>query len=98
HDKEHLSAREFQDLSSAYEFLRHLEHRLQLRRGRQTHELPSAQDELRIVQNSIRAYDAAGPNLDLIATVQARMGAVSEIYKRMIFQHTGGGGGVTFSA
>ena len=86
HDKEHLSAREFQDLSSAYEFLRHLEHRLQLRRGRQTHELPSAQDELRIVQNSIRAYDAAGPNLDLIATVQARMGAVSEIYKRVIFQ------------
>jgi [glutamine synthetase] adenylyltransferase / [glutamine synthetase]-adenylyl-L-tyrosine phosphorylase len=86
HDKGHLSAREFQDLGSAYEFLRHLEHRLQLRHGRQTHELPSAQDELRIVHNSICGYDAAGPNSDLIATVQGRMGAVSEIYKRVIFQ------------
>jgi glutamate-ammonia-ligase adenylyltransferase len=86
HDKGHLAAREFHDLSSAYEFLRHLEHRLQLRHGRQTHELPSAQDELRIVQNSMRTYGAAGQNFDLMATVRARMAAVSEIYKRVIFQ------------
>jgi [glutamine synthetase] adenylyltransferase / [glutamine synthetase]-adenylyl-L-tyrosine phosphorylase len=87
HDKGHLSAREFQDLSSGYEFLRHLEHRLQLRHGRQTHELPSAHDEMRMVQNSMQAYNGAGPNFDLTATVRARMAAVSEIYKRAILQH-----------
>jgi [glutamine synthetase] adenylyltransferase / [glutamine synthetase]-adenylyl-L-tyrosine phosphorylase len=86
HDKGHLAAREFQDLSSAYEFLRHLEHRLQLRHGRQTHELPCAQDEMRMVQNSMQAYNAAGSNLDLMATVRSRMAAVSEIYKRVILQ------------
>jgi len=86
HDKGHLTAREFQDLSSAYEFLRHLEHRLQLRHGRQTHKLPSAQDEMRMVQNSMQAYNAAAPNFDLMATVRSRMAAVSEIYKRVILQ------------
>ena len=41
HDKGHISGKEFHDLTSAYEFLRHLEHRLQLRDGRQTHRLPA---------------------------------------------------------
>ena len=33
HDKRHISGHEFHELTSAYEFLRHLEHRLQLRQG-----------------------------------------------------------------
>src|SRR2546430_3558024 len=37
HDKGHISGKEFHELTSAYEFLRHLEHRLQLRHGQQTH-------------------------------------------------------------
>ena len=41
HDKGHISGKEFHDLTSAYEFLRHLEHRLQLREGQQTHRLPA---------------------------------------------------------
>ncbi len=36
HDKRHISGKEFHDLTSAYEFLRNLEHRLQLREGQQT--------------------------------------------------------------
>src|SRR5947209_1503557 len=47
HDKGHISGREFHDLTSAYEFLRNLEHRLQLREGQQTHRLPIAERELR---------------------------------------------------
>ena len=45
HDKGHISGKEFHDLTSAYEFLRHLEHRLQLREGQQTHRLPASEAE-----------------------------------------------------
>ena len=33
HDKEHISGKDFHQLTNAYEFLRHLEHHLQLRQG-----------------------------------------------------------------
>ena len=42
HDKEHISGKDFHNLTNAYEFLRNLEHRLQLRQGQQTHRLPEA--------------------------------------------------------
>ncbi len=35
HDKEHISGKDFHNLTNAYEFLRNLEHRLQLRQGQQ---------------------------------------------------------------
>ena len=41
HDKEHISGKDFHNLTNAYEFLRHLEHHLQLRQGQQIHQLPS---------------------------------------------------------
>ena len=40
HDKGHLSGHDYNELTTAYEFLRKLEHRLQLRHGQQTHKLP----------------------------------------------------------
>ncbi len=40
-DKDLLSATEYSRLVSAYQFLRHLEHRLQFQEDRQTHTLPS---------------------------------------------------------
>src|SRR2546429_4646414 len=46
HDKGHLGGKDFHELSTAYEFLRKLEHRLQLRRGQQTHRLAESQEEL----------------------------------------------------
>ena len=36
-----ISEREHRALAGAYQFLRHLEHRLQLDEGRQTHALPA---------------------------------------------------------
>jgi glutamate-ammonia-ligase adenylyltransferase len=45
-DKEHLSPLEYARLASAYQFMRHLEHRLQFDEDRQTHTLPQAKYEL----------------------------------------------------
>ncbi len=87
HDKLHISAKEFHDLTSAYEFLRHLEHRLQLQQGQQTHRLPAGETELRILQRSMEGY-APGESAesDLEKTVRRRMAAVAEIYRRIIYQ------------
>ena len=87
HDKGHVSGKEFHDLTSAYEFLRHLEHRLQLRQGQQIHRLPHGEPELQILQRSMEGY-AKGEEqpLDLRMTVRKRMAAVAEIYQRVIYQ------------
>lgn len=87
HDKGHVSGKEFHDLTSAYEFLRHLEHRLQLRQGQQTHQFPLAGAELRILQRAMEGY-APGEDttLDLPAMVRKRMSSVAEIYQRVIYQ------------
>src|SRR5437764_11187246 len=67
HDKRHISGHDFHDLTSAYEFLRHLEHRLQLREGQQTHRLPIAERELRILQRSIEGLAPGYKLADLTA-------------------------------
>ncbi len=87
HDKRHISGKEFHDLTSAYEFLRQLEHRLQLRQGQQTHRLPLSGDELQIVQRCMEGYEAGEYHVgDLVGTVRRRMAAVAEVYQRVIFQ------------
>ena len=87
HDKRHISGKEFHDLTSAYEFLRHLEHRLQLRQGQQTHRLPLAGDELQVLQRCMEGYEAGEYHMgDLVATVRRRMAAVAEVYQRIIYQ------------
>jgi glutamate-ammonia-ligase adenylyltransferase len=87
HDKRHLSGKEFHELTNAYEFLRHLEHRLQLRQGLQTHRLPTSQAELQIVQRCMDGYTAGVYRMgELRETVRSRMAAVSEIYQRVIYQ------------
>jgi [glutamine synthetase] adenylyltransferase / [glutamine synthetase]-adenylyl-L-tyrosine phosphorylase len=87
HDKRHISGKEFHELTSAYEFLRHLEHRLQLRQGQQTHRLPLSGLELRILRRCMEGYEAGQYRVgDLVATVRRRMAAVAEIYQRIIYQ------------
>ena len=87
HDKGHISGKEFHDLTSAYEFLRHLEHRLQLREGQQTHRLPSSESDRRVLQRAMEGY-APGEyrSGDLASLVRRRMAAVAEIYQRIIYQ------------
>jgi glutamate-ammonia-ligase adenylyltransferase len=87
HDKGHISGKEFHDLTSAYEFLRHLEHRLQLREGQQTHRLPGSESDRRVLQRAMEGY-APGEYRpgDLASVVRRRMAAVAEIYQRIIYQ------------
>ncbi|HWF93175.1 MAG TPA: hypothetical protein VN684_12875, partial [Terriglobales bacterium] len=87
HDKGHISGHEFQQLTSAYEFLRHLEHRLQLQHGRQTHRLPISGSQLQIVQRAMEGY-APGEDRgsDLLELVRRKMAVVTEIYERVIDQ------------
>ena len=87
HDKQHISGRDFHELTSAYAFLRHLEHRLQLRRGQQVHRLPQSANDLAILQRSIEALSPENPRIEhLESLVRKRMTAVAEIYHRIIFQ------------
>jgi glutamate-ammonia-ligase adenylyltransferase len=87
HDKGHISGKEFHDLTSAYEFLRHVEHRLQLRQGQQTHQLPLHQRELNVLQRSMEGYAPQEYQItDLAGTVRRRMAAVAAIYQQVIYQ------------
>jgi [glutamine synthetase] adenylyltransferase / [glutamine synthetase]-adenylyl-L-tyrosine phosphorylase len=86
HDKRHISGHDFHELNSAYTFLRHLEHRLQLRRGQQVHRLPPNQHDLDILLRSMVGLTPGYRLTELVASVQGRMAAVAEIYQRVIYQ------------
>ena len=87
HDNGHLSGAEFHELTTAYEFLRALEHRLQLRHGQQTHRMPVSGPELEILQRSMGRFDPARRRPDdFVSIVRHRMSVVSEIYRRVIYQ------------
>ena len=87
HDKEHISGKDFQNLTNAYEFLRNIEHRLQLRHGQQTHRLPQSRPELESLARSLtREGTTAATPEEFLAHVQRRMTAVAEIYQRVIYR------------
>jgi len=86
HDKRHISGHDFHELTSAYSFLRHLEHRLQLREGQQVHRLPRSDHELQILQRSMSGLTPGYHLVDLVISVRQRMAAVAEIYQRVIYQ------------
>ena len=79
HDKRHLSGKDFHDLSSAYEFLRRVEHHLQLRRGQQTHRVPDEEGERAIIARALGLGKS-----DLAAELEKRMASVQRIYQRII--------------
>jgi glutamate-ammonia-ligase adenylyltransferase len=87
HDKQHISGKDFHNLNSAYEFLRHLEHQLQLRQGRQSHQLPSDPAELMVLAKCLnrQGATAVSPN-GFVLQVESRMAAVAEIYRRIVYQ------------
>jgi glutamate-ammonia-ligase adenylyltransferase len=86
HDKRHISGHDFHELNSAYTFLRHLEHRLQLRQGQQLHRLPSSQPDLQILQHSMAGLTPGYRLSNLVSSVRDRMQAVADIYQRVIYQ------------
>lgn len=86
HDKGHLSGQDFARLGSAYEFLRRVEHRLQLRDGLQRHTLPEAPDALdRLARRcGIEAAGHCSPREDLVSRIARHFAEVREIYERIL--------------
>jgi [glutamine synthetase] adenylyltransferase / [glutamine synthetase]-adenylyl-L-tyrosine phosphorylase len=87
YDKKHIDSKDFDHLINAYKFLRNLEHRLQLRQGRQTHRLPWSHQELGALARSLAREGTTAPAPEeFLQQVQRRMADVAEIYQRVIFQ------------
>ncbi len=83
HDKGHISGRDFHELTTAYEFLRRVEHRLQLRQGQQTHRVPESAAELEVLSRSVAPEGEMAPG-EFVDLVRHRMAATAEIYHRII--------------
>jgi [glutamine synthetase] adenylyltransferase / [glutamine synthetase]-adenylyl-L-tyrosine phosphorylase len=92
HDKGYLSGREFFRLAESYQFLRKVEHRLQLRNGLQRHTLPHAADALDRLAR--RCGVEAGPDTtrtpgeELLHRLSKCFADVREIYDRVLATST----------
>jgi glutamate-ammonia-ligase adenylyltransferase len=86
HDKGWMASRDLQLLSSAYILLRHVEHRLQLRWGQQTHALPVRAAARQALARSLRAVIPGWESEGEAATaaIAARMAEVEEVYQRYL--------------
>lgn len=88
HDKGHLTGPDFSRLGTAYEFLRRVEHRLQLRDGLQRHTLPEAPDALdRLARRCGVEPSAAGsrrPREEFLHRITRHFTDVREIYERIL--------------
>jgi len=81
-DKGLLSGAEYGQLASAYQFLRHLEHRLQFADDRQTHTLPLDSAEL---ETLARRMPSGGGSADwLLAEISRHFEQVIEVYERVV--------------
>jgi glutamate-ammonia-ligase adenylyltransferase len=85
-DKGLLSGPEYSRLSSAYEFLRHLEHRLQIQDDRQTHTLPSSPEELDLLARKmpLGPLGGAASRDTLLEQLRRHQSEVRELYERVI--------------
>ncbi|MEJ5369795.1 MAG: glutamine-synthetase adenylyltransferase [Bryobacteraceae bacterium] len=85
-DKDLLSGGECARLLAAYHFLRTLEHRLQLEEDRQTHWLPASRETLERVARrmppGLLGDEPSGERL--WRTLEAHLGAVRNIYERIV--------------
>lgn len=104
-DKRHLSDRDYAALTTAYEFLRKIEHLVQLDRGQQTHRLPADLDALDKVARraGIDVADRGGdgpdgsngpngierPGVRLTARLEEIFASVGVIYQSLIHPRRG---------
>lgn len=85
HDKGHISGKDFHELTLAYEFLRAVEHRLQLQHGWQVHRLPAEPESLSALSRAMAPRTSSEPSADFRETLLEHMRKVSGIYDRTIF-------------
>ncbi len=86
-DKSLLSSLEYSRLASAYEFLRNVEHRLQIEDDRQTHVLPQESERLGLLARRMPAEPGGGASHErLTARLKGHFENVREIYDRVVYQ------------
>jgi len=85
-EKGYLSEAERARLSSAYTFLRTVEHRLQMEQGVQTHSLPLARDRLELVARRSGYQAAREPVADFCRDVEAHTANVRAVYNRVFIE------------
>ncbi|HXZ19114.1 MAG TPA: hypothetical protein VEG63_04140 [Candidatus Acidoferrales bacterium] len=98
HDKGHVSGHDFHLLASAYEFLRTIEHRMQLRDGLQRHQLPEPPDSLDRLARRCGIEAAPGTasrslGSILLARLAQHLDHVREIYNRLLLRQRPEGAG-----
>lgn len=84
HDKGHISGKDFHELTQAYQYLRLVEHRLQLQRAQQVHRLPASMEELQILERAVDRNAGPGNVAAFLFAIKLRMASVAEIYERII--------------
>ncbi len=85
YDKNLLSSGEYARLASAYQFLRHIEHRLQFYDDRQTHTLPTNPEELEVLARKMPAESGEPLTAEsLEVRLEEHLGNVREMYARVI--------------
>jgi glutamate-ammonia-ligase adenylyltransferase len=86
HDKGYLSGRDFFRLATAYQFLRKVEHRLQLRDGLQRHTLPAARDaQERLARRcGVEATSSRSAGGQLLHRIGQHFAEVREVYDRIL--------------
>jgi glutamate-ammonia-ligase adenylyltransferase len=82
-EKHYLSETECARLSSAYEFLRKVEHRLQMEHGAQTHRLPASRDRLELVARRCGYLQATDPAALFLSDLETHTSSVRAIYDRV---------------
>ncbi len=84
-DKELLSSLEYSRLASAYQFLRHLEHRLQFDEDRQTHTLPQEKELLDLLARKMPLGSPVQPSAGALEReLDHHLASVSSLYERVI--------------
>ncbi len=88
HDKALISPNDYFHLIEAYEFFRHLEHRLQIYDDRQTHLLPAGEGDLDQLAVRLAPFDPARENTGrgLLEKLKRHFEAVHEIYQKVVHQ------------
>ena len=92
HDKGYLTGRDYFRLATAYEFLRDVEHRLQLVLGQQTHTLPTEKRELELLARRSSPVGGGGGGQALadhfVYRLRQHLTEVREIYERILHEET----------
>jgi [glutamine synthetase] adenylyltransferase / [glutamine synthetase]-adenylyl-L-tyrosine phosphorylase len=82
-EKHYLSETECARLSAAYEFLRKVEHRLQMEHGAQTHRLPAARARLEVLARRCGYRQTDDPSELFLADLEAHTSSVRAVYDRV---------------